>query len=83
MRDGARNAEERRPGVDRDRPRNRIRGQVLDAWAYRNGVKLLREVTSKAEAWSIDFNQVRPHSSLGYLTPMEFAVRQNQAGLSF
>ena len=91
-------------------------GKVLDAWAYRNGVKLhfirpgkpmdnghcesfngrfrdeflnenwfldLREVTSKAEAWRIDFNQVRPHSSLGYLTPMEFAERKNQAGLSF
>jgi putative transposase len=25
-----------------------------------------------AEAWLIDYNEVRPHSSLGYLTPAEF-----------
>jgi putative transposase len=26
------------------------------------------------ESWRIDYNQVRPHSSLGYLTPEEFAT---------
>jgi putative transposase len=26
------------------------------------------------ENWRIDYNQVRPHSSLGYLTPEEFAT---------
>ena len=26
------------------------------------------------EAWRIDYNTVRPHSSLGYLTPEEFAA---------
>ena len=25
------------------------------------------------EEWRIDYNEVRPHSSLGYLTPEEFA----------
>lgn len=25
------------------------------------------------ESWRIDYNQVRPHSALGYLTPEEFA----------
>jgi hypothetical protein len=26
------------------------------------------------EAWRVDYNTVRPHSSLGYLTPEEFAA---------
>ncbi len=26
------------------------------------------------EDWRIDYNQVRPHSALGYLTPEEFAT---------
>ena len=26
------------------------------------------------ESWRIDYNQVRPRSSLGYLTPEEFAT---------
>ncbi len=29
----------------------------------------------KARAWQFDFNEQRPHSSLGYLTPSEFARR--------
>jgi len=33
---------------------------------------------SKIEAWRIDYNQRRPHSSLGHLTPNEFA-EQRQA----
>jgi putative transposase len=90
-------------------------GKTLDAWAYRQGVKLhfirpgkpmdnghcesfngrfrdeflnenwfldLRDAIDKAEAWRVDFNQVRPHSSLGYLTPLEFAEQKKQAGLS-
>ncbi len=33
----------------------------------------LKDAIDKAEAWRVDFNQVRSHSSLGYLTPIEFA----------
>jgi putative transposase len=84
-------------------------GRVLDAWAYRNKVRLdfirpgkptenayiesfngrLRdeclnenEWTSLGEAretidlWKEDYNQRRPHSSLGFLTPKEFAEQQ-------
>jgi transposase InsO family protein len=29
----------------------------------------------KAQAWQTDYNEVRPHSSLGYLTPLEFSRR--------
>ena len=89
--------------------------RVLDAWAYRNGIKLhfirpgkpmdnghcesfngrfrdeflnenwftdIKDAIDRAEAWRVDFNQVRPHSSLGYLTPMEFAAQKKSAGLS-
>lgn len=33
----------------------------------------LREAKREIEAWRIDYNEVRPHSSLGNLTPAEFA----------
>jgi putative transposase len=33
----------------------------------------LRDARSKLAAWRQDFNAVRPHSSLGYLTPGEYA----------
>jgi putative transposase len=31
------------------------------------------------EAWRLHYNEVRPHSSLGYLTPNEFAARPANA----
>lgn len=31
-------------------------------------------------AWRRDYNEARPHSSLGYLTPAEFAAQQRQDG---
>jgi putative transposase len=39
------------------------------------------EAQAIVEAWRRHYNEVRPHSSLGYLTPSEFAARlkQNQA----
>jgi putative transposase len=86
--------------------------RVLDAWAFRRGVKLqfirpgkpienafnesfngrfrdeclnenwfldLQDARAQIETWRIDYNEVRPHSSIGNLPPMEFAKR---AGLS-
>jgi putative transposase len=80
--------------------------QVLDRWAYENGVQLhfitpgrpmengyiesfngkfrdeclnenwfldLADARRKIGDWKWDYNHVRPHSALGYLTPMEFA----------
>jgi putative transposase len=32
----------------------------------------LNDARETIEAWRLDYNQVRPHSSLGYLTPEEF-----------
>lgn len=44
---------------------------------YLNQTELLSESDArlKARAWRDDFNDHRPHSSLGYLTPSEFARR--------
>jgi putative transposase len=35
----------------------------------------LDEIRATTERWRIDYNQDRPHSSLGHLTPEEFAAR--------
>ena len=81
-------------------------GQVLDAWAYRTGVRLnfirpgkpvenayvesfngkfrdeclnehwfvtMAHARQAIEKWRIDYNTERPHSSLGNLTPEEYA----------
>ncbi len=80
--------------------------QVMDQWAFANGVRLhfiepgkpvqnafiesfngkfrdeclnqnwfvsLAEARQVIEAWRVDYNTARPHSSLGYRTPEEFA----------
>ena len=81
--------------------------QVVDQWAYQNGVQLhfitpgrpmengyiesfngkfrdeclnenwffdLADARRKIAEWKWDYNHVRPHSALRYLTPMEFAA---------
>jgi putative transposase len=35
----------------------------------------LTDAKTKIEAWRFDYNQRRPHSSLGDLTPNEFVAR--------
>lgn len=36
----------------------------------------LREAKREIEAWRVDYNRVRPHSSLGNLTPAAFAAKE-------
>ena len=38
----------------------------------------LEDARMKIEAWRIDYNDYRPHSSLGQLTPSEFADQFQQ-----
>ena len=45
---------------------------------HQRGVKAAREII---EAWRHDYNHVRPHSSLGALTPIEFANQQGDRPL--
>ena len=37
----------------------------------------LEDARRKIEAWRIDYNNHRPHSSLNYMTPNEFARKQS------
>jgi putative transposase len=47
----------------------RVRDELLNAHCFRT----IDEVRKLAEAWKNDYNEVRPHSTLGGLTPLEFA----------
>ena len=42
----------------------------------------LEDARSKCEAWRIDYNEVRPHSSIGQKTPIELAKGPGQACLA-
>jgi putative transposase len=47
----------------------RLRDECLNETLFSS----LRDARTELEAWRQDFNEVRPHSSLGYLTPREYA----------
>ena len=47
----------------------RLRDECLNA----NWFQTLADARQKIEGWREEYNQERPHSSLGYLTPVEFA----------
>jgi len=38
----------------------------------------IADACAKIEAWRIDYNAHRPHSSLGNLTPTEFARKRQE-----
>ena len=50
---------------------DKLRGECLNREIFRNG----REAQVIVEAFRQEYNNYRPHSSLGYLTPAEFARR--------
>ena len=50
-------------------------GRLRDEYLQQTELMNLRDAQMKARAWCDDFNDHRPHSSLGYLTPSEFARR--------
>ena len=51
--------------------RNKLRDEFLALEVFEN-LATARKLTA---AWKEDYNHYRPHSSLGYLTPVEFAAR--------
>lgn len=46
-----------------------------DEYLHQTEIVSVEDARVKAHLWKDDFNDVRPHSSLGYLTPSEFARR--------
>ena len=52
----------------------RLRDECLNVHQFTS----IENAKAKIEAWRVDYNQRRPHSSLGHLTPNEF-VAQRQA----
>lgn len=52
----------------------RLRDECLNEHLFTN----LKEATNIIEAWRMDYNTARPHTSLGGLTPAEFATRPTE-----
>ena len=57
-------------------------GKFRDECLNENWFLTLQEARMKIEAWRKDYNQVRPHSALGYQTPEEFAAQAAARGAS-
>jgi putative transposase len=54
------------------------RTEVLDMYVFRT----LNEVREITERWMIEYNEERPHESLGDLTPSEFLAAQSNPDAS-
>jgi transposase InsO family protein len=50
---------------------DKLRSECLNMNIFKNG----REAQMVLDAWRREYNEYRPHSSLNYLTPAEFAAR--------
>ena len=51
-------------------------GSLRDECLNTNWFLSIEDVRSKLEAWRRDYNEFRPHSSLGNMTPSDFAKSQ-------
>jgi putative transposase len=62
-----------------ERKNGSIRRELLNAYLFGS----LREVRILSEEWRTDYNSERPHKSLGYLSPLDYAeMQRNQTALS-
>lgn len=62
-----------------ERKNGSIRRELLNAYLFNS----LAEVKVLSQEWRMDYNTERPHKSLGYLSPLQYAERQkSQTALS-
>ena len=52
-----------------------LNGRIRDELLNPNLFRSIGDVRAAAALWLVDYNTVRPHSSLGYLTPAEFVAK--------
>jgi putative transposase len=53
----------------------RLRDECLNVHQFTS----IDDAKTKIEAWRVDYNQRRPHSSLGHLTPNEYAQQRQKS----
>ena len=51
-----------------ERCNGNIRRELLNTYVFQS----LNEVRERAEEWRLDYNNSRPHQSLGYVPPVEY-----------
>ena len=54
-------------------------GRLRDECLHVHQFTSIEDARAKIEAWRIDYNQRRPHGSLGHLTPDEYARRRQMS----
>lgn len=57
-------------------------GSLRDECLNVNWFLSLQDAQEKLNAWKLDYNDYRPHSSLGNLTPNEFIEMQSKKQIS-
>lgn len=57
-------------------------GRLRDECLNLNWFASLEQARRVIQEWRTDYNSARPHSSLGYLTPAEFVIREQEKCLS-
>lgn len=60
-----------------ERKNGSIRRELLNAYLFYS----LQEVREMSEEWRIDYNEQRPHKSLGYLAPLRYAEQYYKSSL--
>jgi putative transposase len=64
-----------RPGANGERVHRSINGNLRDECLNANQFLSIVDAKSKIEAWRVEYNVHRPHSSLGQLSPKEYLQR--------
>ena len=57
-------------------------GRLRDECLNDHWFTTLHEAKLRIAAWRKDYSHRRPHSALGYLTPVEFAEQRNSGNLT-